>query len=235
MLTLLCAATAAAGSACAGEFTRCPSTGECTTSASSCGRCKAGEYLCPSDQATCVSSAAAYISCPNVKGTHLDWTLGVEQRLDYLVAHTNLATQVSQLSNTAPEIVHLGIPSYQWLNDDQHGVARTPARATVFPNGVALGATWSVDTLHAVGRIIGTEARGLHNGFLASDPTRSMRCNGCSLTMYAPNLNLVRDPRWGRAQEVAPRESNSHSSDPCTPPPTRIGRLTVRLTLAGLR
>ena len=49
----------------------------------------------------------------------------------------------------------------------------------------------------------GQEARGLHNGFLASDPDgRQMGCNGCSLTMYAPNLNLVRDPRWGRAQEV---------------------------------
>ena len=97
----------------------------------------------------------------------------------------------------------MGIPKYQWLNDDQHGVARTTANATVFPNGCGLGATWSPGTLYDVGRIVGSEARGLHNGFLAADPSgREMNCNGCGLTMYAPNLNLVRDPRWGRAQEV---------------------------------
>jgi beta-glucosidase len=82
-------------------------------------------------------------------------------------------------------------------------VARTPAHATVFANGVGLGATFSHETIHAVGAVVGEEARGLHNGFLASDPdNRQMGCNGCSLTMYAPNLNLIRDPRWGRAQEV---------------------------------
>ena len=53
-----------------------------------------------------------------------------------------------------------------------------------------------------MGDVIGNEARGLHNGFLASDATREMKCNGCSITAYAPNLNLVRDPRWGRSQEV---------------------------------
>jgi len=91
---------------------------------------------------------------------------------------------------------------YQWLNDDEHGVARTPARATAFPSGCGLGATWSADILLEVGRVIGQEARGLHNGFLRTDPSRSMHCNGCGITLYAPNINLVRDPRWGRAQEV---------------------------------
>jgi beta-glucosidase len=107
-----------------------------------------------------VADAAAYASCPGMVGTHLDASLGVEQRLDYLVAHVPLADQIAQLRNTAPELTAFGIPSYQWLNDDQHGVARTPARATVFPNGCALGATFSAATLHSVGRIIGEEARG---------------------------------------------------------------------------
>lgn len=191
---------------CLGEFTRCPDSGVCTMSAHWCGSgssCKAGQYLCPSDSKTCVDSAADYLACPGLNGTHLDHTLGVEARLDYLVSHANLSAQIAQLTNTAPEMLELGIPEYQWLNDDQHGVARTPARATVFPNGVGLGATFAHDTLRAVGGVIGGEARGLHNGFLASDPVgREMHCNGCSLTMYAPNLNLVRDPRWGRAQEV---------------------------------
>ena len=82
-------------------------------------------------------------------------------------------------------------------------MARTTANATVFPNGVGLGATFDTDLIKQVGFVIGNEARGLHNGFLFSDPSgRSMGCNGCGVTMYAPNLNLVRDPRWGRAQEV---------------------------------
>ncbi|EOD11024.1 hypothetical protein EMIHUDRAFT_248116 [Emiliania huxleyi CCMP1516] len=178
--------------------------------------CKRGQYLCPSDSRTCVDSAADYAKCPGIKGTHLDWTLGTEARLDFLVAHTSLSAQIGQLHNTAPELLELGVPEYQWLNDDQHGVARTPARATVFPNGVGLGATFSHATLRAVGAVVGREARGLHNGFLASDPRRrQMTCNGCGLTLYAPNLNLVRDPRWGRAQEV-------YGEDP-----THMGELVV--------
>ena len=174
---------------CLGEFTRCAETGECTMSTSSCGRCAAGEYLCPSDQRTCVASAAAYSTCPGMEGTHFDTSLSVEQRLDFLVAKVPLADQIAQLTNAAPELTAFGIPKYQWLNDDQHGVARTPARATIFPNGCALGATFSKPLLHDVGRILGQEARGLHNGFLDSDPAgRSMGCNGCSLTLYAPNL-----------------------------------------------
>jgi len=204
---------------CLGEFTRCPDSGVCTMSSHWCGAksgCKRGQYLCPSDSRTCVDSAADYAKCPGIKGTHLDWTLGTEARLDFLVAHTSLSAQIGQLHNTAPELLELGVPEYQWLNDDQHGVARTPARATVFPNGVGLGATFSHATLRAVGAVVGREARGLHNGFLASDPRRrQMTCNGCGLTLYAPNLNLVRDPRWGRAQEV-------YGEDP-----THMGELVV--------
>jgi beta-glucosidase len=96
--------------------------------------------------------------------------------------------------------------------------------ATVFPNGCALGATWSKETLKAVGEVLGIEARGVHNGLLNEDPSRSIGCNGCGLTLYrlapnhaalmfpnsvyslftlySPNLNLARDPRWGRAQVI---------------------------------
>ena len=75
------------------------------------------------------------------------------------------------------------------------------------PNGCALGATWSKKTLHDVGAVIGLEARGLHYGFLHVTPeggynARTPDCNGCGISLYAPNLNLVKDPRWGRAQET---------------------------------
>ena len=86
---------------CLGEFTLCPG-GECTMSNTTCGRCKAGQYLCPSDLTTCVSSAAAYVSCPGMTGTHFDASLSVEERLDYLVAKVPLADQINQLRNTAP-------------------------------------------------------------------------------------------------------------------------------------
>lgn len=192
--------------ACLGEFTPCRKTRECVMDESFCGTCKPGQYLCPSDQKTCVDSAADYVKCPKMKGTHLDWTLPIEQRLDFLVAHTSLDTQIQQLMNGPPPINELGIPAYQWLNDDQHGIGRTTARATVFPNGCAMGAGWNKDTAYNVGRILGIEARGLHNGFLHNTSYgedaqyRQMDCNGCGITLYAPNLNLARDPRWGRAQ-----------------------------------
>ena len=106
---------------CLGEFGMY-STGEC--SMGPCGKCKAGQYLCPSDQTTCVEGAEGYFNCPNIKGTHFDWTMDTEERLQYLVDHTTVEEQAAQLSNTAPDIERMGIPAYQWLNDDQHGVAR---------------------------------------------------------------------------------------------------------------
>ena len=140
-LQLLATAGASANSAfsCLGEFQLCPGTRDCTMADAFCGSCKSGEYLCPSDQKTCVSSASSYVDCPSMKGTHLDWTLAVEERLDFLVNATDLPTQIAQLTNEAPAIPHLGIPFYNYLNDDQHGVGQAPAWATIFPNGVGLG------------------------------------------------------------------------------------------------
>ena len=196
---------------CLGEYVACPRVEECVLNIQDCGSC--GDvpghhlYLCPLlgglTKKTCVSGAENYTHCPGLKGTHLDHTLPESARLDYLSSKTTLDEKIAQMTNSAPQIYELGIPEYQWLNDDQHGVARTTANATVFPNGVGLGATFDAALLKQVGFVVGNEARGLHNGFLASDPSgRSMGCNGCGMTMYAPNLNLVRDPRWGRAQEV---------------------------------
>eukprot|EP00945_MAST-04E_sp_MAST-4E-sp1_P005245 g5245.t1 len=196
---------------CLGEFVACPRVEECVLNIQDCGSCGGVSgphlYLCPilggSTKKTCVSGAENYTNCPGLKGTHLDHTLSETARLDYLSGKTTLDEKIAQMTNSAPQLYELGIPEYQWLNDDQHGVARTTANATVFPNGVGLGATFDSALLKQVGFVVGNEARGLHNGFLASDPSgRSMGCNGCGMTMYAPNLNLVRDPRWGRAQEV---------------------------------
>ena len=85
----------------------------------------------------------------------------IEARLEMLVKATNLSEKIAQLTNDAPAIVRLGIPAYNWLNDDEHGVVRP--HATSYPNGCALGATFSRATLAAVGEAVGQEARALHN------------------------------------------------------------------------
>ena len=215
MLLLILASSSASAAAklCVGEFAPCPGTGECTMGP--CGRCKAGEYLCPSDGTTCVASAAAYETCPGLKDTHLDHTLDIEARIAYLTSRANLTEMISQLQNGASQLERFGIPAFQWLNDDQHGVGRTPIKATVLPNGCGLGATWSTALLREAGVVLGVEARGLHNYFTHNDSVHttgddhravnadaSASCNGCGVTIYGPNLNLVKDPRWGRGQET---------------------------------
>ena len=204
MLSVVISALSAAppnASACVGEFSVCPSTGACTLI--DCSRCTAGEYRCPRSK-DCVNGAAKYADCPGLDGTHLDWRLGDAARLDYLVAHTAREEQAAQLVNQAPAIAHLGIPAYNWLNDDVHALAS--GVGTVFPNGNTLGASWSAPLLGEVGGAIGHEARAAHSGFTSAG-NRGVgggpwSGNGVGLHMYGPNVNLVRDPWWGRAQEV---------------------------------
>ena len=74
---------------------------------------------------------------------------------------------------------------YQWLNDDQHGVGRTAVKATVLPNGCALGATWDPALIRAAGAAIATEARAVHRLYLSQND-RGAKCNGCGVTLYAP-------------------------------------------------
>lgn len=194
------ASAAGASQGCLGEYQQCPS-GECVLQPGDCGKiCKPQQYLCPlPDPPTCVDTVEDYEKCPGLAGTHLDHTLPLEARLAYLVAHTNTTEQILQLQNTAPAMPHVGIPSYEWLNDDEHGIPQP--HTTTYPNGCGLGATWSKATLAAVGAAIGQEARGLHNSNVHAGD-RSKYVNGAGITLYSPNLNQVHDPRWGRAQEV---------------------------------
>ena len=115
-----------------------------------------------------------------------------------LVARLTLQEKVDQLQNHAPAIPRLGIPAYDWWNESLHGVARN-GRATVFPQAIGLAATFDEDLLGRVARAIADEARAK----LAV--TRSVegdtdRYQG--LTFFAPNVNILRDPRWGRGQET---------------------------------
>eukprot|EP01084_Bolivina_argentea_P041029 75712_1 len=181
---------------CLGEFQLCDS-GDCTMSPKSCGICSSGQYICPISK-HCINNVSEYINCPMLKNTHLDWTLPLSQRLQFLLNNLTLTEKYTQLTNDAPEIYRLGIPSYNWLNDDVHGVRNH--HAIQFANGIGLGATWSKNDLFDAAQVIALEARSLHNA-LVHNGNRGRDQNGDTITLYTPNINLVRDPRWGRGQE----------------------------------
>lgn len=191
---------------CAGEFSVCPD-GSCALVSSSCGICNVSQYACPLSK-HCFNSIDEYVACPQLAGTHLDWRLAEEERLDRLVSRVNISQMIKQLVNNAPAIEHVAVPAYNYLNDDMHAnVGSTDT--TVYPMGVGLGASWSVELVHEVGVAMGAAQRATHNVLpdksgnnCASSSTGKTVSNGCGITLYAPNINMLRDPRWGRAEEV---------------------------------
>ena len=206
-LSILASVSVAAQSQlCLGEYSTCPVSGACALIASQCSSCTAGQYVCPLTN-TCVASAAALSTCPGLANTHFDTTLSVEARLDYIFAQQLTVDElIGQMTENASSIDRLSIPEYDYLNDDEHGVKQPDA--TAFPSGVSLGASWNADLIFQVGNAIGVEARGVHNsqldktGKTGGEGWPGTLKNGASTTLYAPNMNLVHDVRWGRAQEV---------------------------------
>ena len=101
------------------------------------------------------------------------------------------------MQHTAPGIPRLGIPAYDWWNEALHGVARS-GYATVFPQAIGMAATWDAPLVQREGELIATEARAKYN--------RAQREDNHSiyfgLTFWSPNINIFRDPRWGRGQET---------------------------------
>jgi beta-glucosidase len=128
---------------------------------------------------------------------YLDPRLPVEQRVNDLVSRMALEEKVSQMQDVAPAISRLGIPAYNWWNEGLHGVARA-GNATVFPQAIGLAATWDTDLIHRVADVISTEARAKYNDAVQHGNTG--RYYG--LTFWSPNINIFRDPRWGRGQET---------------------------------
>ncbi len=120
-----------------------------------------------------------------------------EKRASDLVSRMTLAEKVSQMQDSAPAIPRLNIPAYGWWNEALHGVARA-GLATVFPQAIGLAATWDTNLEHRIADIISTEARAKYNDAIAHDNHR--RYHG--LTFWSPNINIFRDPRWGRGQET---------------------------------
>jgi beta-glucosidase len=131
------------------------------------------------------------------KARYLDTSLSIEQRVDDLVSRMTLEEKASQMQDVAPAIPRLGVPAYNWWNEGLHGVARA-GYATVFPQAIGLAATFDTPLMHRVAGVISTEARAKYNDAIAHD--RHDRYYG--LTFWSPNINIFRDPRWGRGQET---------------------------------
>jgi beta-glucosidase len=124
-------------------------------------------------------------------------SLPVERRVDDLVSRMTLAEKVSQMMNAAAPVERLGIPEYDWWNEALHGVARA-GHATVFPQAIGLAATWNPDLVERIADVISTEARAKHHEFAR----QGLRLRYQGLTFWSPNINIFRDPRWGRGQET---------------------------------
>jgi beta-glucosidase len=121
----------------------------------------------------------------------------LDARIDALIAQMTPAERIAQLQDVAPAIPRLGLPAYNWWNEGLHGIARN-GYATVFPQAIGLAATWDPALLQAVGDTVSTEARAKFNA--ANGRAGSPRYGG--LTVWSPNINIFRDPRWGRGQET---------------------------------
>jgi beta-glucosidase len=144
---------------------------------------------------------AAAMKIPVVTGPEIwkDSAQPVAARVADLVRRMSLAEKVSEMGNSAAAIPRLGIPAYDYWNECLHGVARAGV-ATVFPQAIGLAATWDVPLAHAEADVIATEARAKHNDYIAKHNGDSARYYG--LTFWTPNINIFRDPRWGRGQET---------------------------------
>src|SRR5271169_5941004 len=128
---------------------------------------------------------------------YLDPSLPVKQRVDDLVNRMTLEEKASQLVNQARAIPRLQVPAYDWWSEALHGVANA-GTATVFPEPIGLAATFDDPAIHEMAIVIGTEARAKHNQAVKAGRRDIME----GLDFWSPNINIFRDPRWGRGQET---------------------------------
>ncbi len=144
--------------------------------------------------------AAALLALPlcfSQTPSYKDPKAPMEKRVDDLLSRMTLEEKISQLMNDSAAIPRLDVPAYNWWNECLHGVARA-GRATVFPETIGLAATWDIDLIHRVSSAISDEARAKYNEFVR----RGKRYIYQGLTFWTPNINLFRDPRWGRGMET---------------------------------
>ena len=127
----------------------------------------------------------------------LDSGLPAVRRIDDLLGRLTLPEKISQLVHDSPAIERVGVPAYNWWNEACHGVGRN-GRATVFPQVIGLAATWNRALVQQVASTIADEARAKHHAAVSA----GRRGQYQGLTFWTPNVNIFRDPRWGRGQET---------------------------------
>jgi beta-glucosidase len=146
--------------------------------------------------AVLASSLAAVAQSPAAP-IYLDPSRPVESRVDDLISRMTLEEKASQLVNQSRAIPRLQVPEYDWWSEALHGVARA-GTATVFPEPIGLAATFDTPLIHEMGVVIGTEARAKHHQAVRAGRRDIME----GLDFWSPNINIFRDPRWGRGQET---------------------------------
>ena len=140
----------------------------------------------------------AFVACnAPVEYPYQNTRLDFEERAKDLVSRMTLEEKVSQLTNAAAAVERLGIPQYDWWNECLHGVARA-GKATVFPQAIGMAATFDRELMFRMADITSTEARAKYNDFIS----RGSRERYQGLTFWSPNINIFRDPRWGRGHET---------------------------------
>ncbi|MFT6994894.1 MAG: beta-glucosidase [Maribacter sp.] len=137
---------------------------------------------------------------PGYAQNNFEWfdeTIAFEERVDALIKEMTIAEKCGQFLSASPKIERLGIPEYNWWNEALHGVARN-GKATIFPQGIAMGATFNPSLIKRVASAISDEGRAKFQ-VSKSIGNRGMYAG---LTYWSPNINIFRDPRWGRGQET---------------------------------
>ena len=128
---------------------------------------------------------------------YLDETLSIEERAVALTDAMTVEEQASQLRYDAPAVERLGIPAYNWWNEGLHGLARSGV-ATMFPQAIGLAAIFDSDLIEKAGEITAEEARAKYNAYCKYNDRDIYK----GLTLWSPNINIFRDPRWGRGHET---------------------------------
>jgi beta-glucosidase len=142
-------------------------------------------------------SAVASLACAqNTRPAYLDPSLPAEQRAADLVHRMTLPEKATQLVNQARAIPRLNVPAYDWWSESLHGVMRDGA--TEFPEPIGLGATFDAPVIHQMAEVIGIEGRIKHAQAVRAGHSDIFE----GLDFWAPNINIFRDPRWGRGQET---------------------------------
>ena len=141
--------------------------------------------------------ACPFLGISQTKFQFQNTNLSTQERVENLLSEMTIQEKIDQMRYQSPAIDRLGIPEYNWWNECLHGVARA-GYATVFPQSISIAASWDTELIHQVASVISDEARAKHHEFIR----RGQRQIYQGLTFWSPNINIFRDPRWGRGHET---------------------------------